>query len=146
LDLERALLNCKAGEQVELSVQRDRQTIQLELALAAAPTRAPAIATINRYWRTLGLRLEPVTDSHLRKLGSPYHGGLRVVALRSDSPAARQGIRKGDVLVGMDKWETVSLENVNYILSRPGLQRAGKVKFYVVRGAETLYGHLPIYR
>ncbi len=75
---------------------------------------------------------------------APKQGSIGVVEVRSDSPAAEQGIHTGDVLVGMHKWETLSLDNVQYILSRPDLQRTGKVKFYVVRGTETLYGHLPI--
>jgi serine protease Do len=146
LDLERALIDCKAGDQVTLKIQRNRQPMELQLALASTPTNGPMPSSTDQYWTTLGMRLQPVTDSQMRKLGAPYHGGLRVVALRTDSPAAQQGIREGDVLVGMHKWETISLENVNYILSRPDLRRTGKVKFYVVRGAETLYGHLPLYR
>jgi serine protease Do len=118
--------------------------MELELVLASAP--AQDSGSTDRYWRVLGLRMEPVGDEELRRLGAPYNGGLRVVQLRGDGPAAQQGIRKGDVLVGMHRWETVSLENVNYILNRPDLQRSGRVKFYVVRGAETLYGHLPLYR
>lgn len=144
LDLERALLDVERGEKIDLNIERNDQTMKMNLVLAAVPKRDPVAAA--PYWRTLGLKLEPVTNTELRRMGSPYNGGLRVVAVRSGGPAAQQGMRKGDVLVGMHKWETLSLENVHYILNRPELRRTGKVKFYVVRGAETLYGQLPLYR
>ena len=48
-----------------------------------------------------------------------HRGGLTVSAVRPDSPAARQGIRCGDVLVGMHKWETTKMDHVSYVLGRP---------------------------
>jgi serine protease Do len=144
LDLERALLDAESGDSISVNIQRNGQPLEVKLVLAAVPPSVDSPG--DRYWRTLGLKFEPVSEVQLRDLGSSYKGGLRVTAVRSDSPAALQGIRLGDVLVGMHKWETVSLENISYILNRPDLQQAGKVKFYVVRGAETLYGHLPLLR
>jgi hypothetical protein len=48
------------------------------------------------------------------------------------------------VLVGMHVWETISQENVRYILNHNDLDRFQPVKFYILRGQETLYGHLTI--
>lgn len=67
-----------------------------------------------------------------------------VTAVRADSPAAKQGIRRGDILVGMHVWETVSTENVAYILNRPDFASIEPLKFYILRGNETLYGHLQV--
>ena len=64
-----------------------------------------------------------------------------MTAVRPDSPAATQGIVPGDVLVGMHIWETVTLENVAYILKRPDFASLNSVKFFILRGDETLYGH-----
>jgi serine protease Do len=69
---------------------------------------------------------------------------MRITAVRPDSAAAAQGIQSGDVLVGMHVWETISQENVRYILNHQDLEQFQPIKFYVVRGAETLYGHLTI--
>ena len=44
----------------------------------------------------------------------------------------------------MLKWETVSLDNVAFILDSDEFRRSRPVKFYIVRGGETLYGHLPV--
>jgi serine protease Do len=67
-----------------------------------------------------------------------------VVDVRQNSPAAEQGIRAGDVLVGMHVWETVSLDNVAYILKRPDFNSITPVKFYILRGNETLYGFMSV--
>ncbi len=48
-------------------------------------------------------------------------------------PAAKQGIRRGDILVGMHIWETITSDNVNYILDRPDFATLEPVKFYIVR-------------
>ena len=74
---------------------------------------------------------------------------MRVLEVKPDSPAAANGIQKGDVLVGLDKWETMSVDNIVWIMNQittmtPGPDGQNQVKFYLVRGQETRYGHLPI--
>jgi serine protease Do len=71
---------------------------------------------------------------------------MRVLAVRSDGPAARQGIRTGDVLVGMHVWETISGDNVLYVLNRADQEDLQPLKFFVLRGDETLYGFLQLKR
>ena len=143
LDFHRALLERKPGETLDLSVQRDGQSRQLSLTLAAAPPAPkPAFAPA---WQMLGVQLKPISDEAFqRQYKTRYRGGLAVTSLRAGGPAAEQGIRTGDVLVGMHIWETVSLENVAYILKRPDLTRFNPVKFFILRGNETLYGYLPV--
>ena len=81
-------------------------------------------------------------QAEFNRLGTRYRGGLTVLDVNPGSPAAQQGIRRGDVLVGMHVWETVSLENIAYILDREDLSKLDTVVFYIVRGSDTLYGHL----
>ena len=81
--------------------------------------------------------LQPISSKQFQQYRSRYHGGLTVIDVRPDSPAAKQGIRRGDVLVGMHIWETVSLENVNYILGRSDFTQLDPLKFYIIRGSET---------
>ena len=92
----------------------------------------------------LGVELKPIAPDEFRKNHQTrYRGGLSVTAVRPNSPAASQGIVPGDVLVGMHIWETVTLENVAYILKRPDFASLSPVKFFILRGDETLYGYLP---
>jgi serine protease Do len=143
LDFYRALVETSAGEQTALSVRRGEETLAADLAMAAPPTydKTPA----SPMWDSLGLELKPIAPQEFRdRFRTEYRGGLTVTAVRPQGPAAEQGVRRGDVLVGMHIWETVSLENVQYIMNRPDFANLSPLKFYILRGAETLYGFLPV--
>jgi len=143
LDFHRAMLDRKAGEEVKLSVKRGQESLTANLTLAG-PRPAPK-APSGPTWSLLGLELKPIPPEEFQRFNqSRYRGGLSVTAVRSQSPAAAQGIRRGDVLVGMHIWETISVENVMYILNRPDFASFNPVKFYILRGNETLYGYLPV--
>jgi serine protease Do len=142
LDVERALLGMKAGDEVPLVVERRGSDVKAMLTLAQSPR--PRAKTTDPAWEAIGLKLAPTPDKQFQELQSRYRGGLTVLAVRPESPASRQGIRRGDVLVGMHVWETVSLENVSYILNRPDFATLDPVKFYILRGNETLYGHMTV--
>ena len=138
LDLQRALLASAAGDEVNLSVEREGATLALNLVLAPAGEDAA--------WSRLGLKLKPIPAKQFRQYGTKYRGGLTVSQVRAGGPAAEQGIRPGDVLVGMHIWETVSLDNVSYVLNRPDFDSLDPLKFYILRGSETLYGHMRVAR
>ena len=71
-------------------------------------------------WELLGLETAADSaDSSSSSTNRAIAADLSVAAVRPDSPAAKQGIRRGDVLVGMHIWETMTLENVDYVLNRP---------------------------
>jgi len=142
LDLERAMLAQKPGDEVSLEVLRGQEHLKMPLVLAEAPATAEEPA--DSVWDLLGLKLKVIAPEQFAQYRSSYNGGLSVTAVRPDSPAARQGIRAGDVLVGMHVWETVSLENVKYILGRPEFNRLEPMKFYILRGQDTLYGHITV--
>jgi serine protease Do len=68
---------------------------------------------------------------------------MRLVDVRAKSPAAEYGMKKGDILVGLHVWETVRIEDINYILNQTTLLNGSEpLKFYVIRGQEVLYGNL----
>jgi serine protease Do len=93
----------------------------------------------------LGVELKPIPGERFQEeYHTRYRGGLDITAVRPSSPAAAQGLRRGDVLVGMHVWETISLKNVDYVITHPDLAKINPVKFYILRCNETLYGYLPI--
>jgi serine protease Do len=143
LDLERALLGQQAGDAVKLQVVRGGEELSLNLVLASPP-RPRRLTPAEQVWEVLGLRLEPMPAQQFRQLRSRYHGGLRVLDVRPGSLAAEQGMKRGDVLVGMHIWETLSLDNVAYVLNRPDLQTLLPLKFYVLRGTKPLYGYFEL--
>jgi serine protease Do len=143
VDLERAMLGHHSGDEVSLAVERDRHTTSLNIVLAAVPDRHKSSDTT---WEQLGMKLAPMPETQFNRLGTRYRGGLTVTAVRTDGPAARQGIRRGDVLVGMHRWETTSMSHVSYVLARPEFAKLEPIKFYIVRGHETLSGQLTVAR
>lgn len=140
LDVERALLGHKAGERVPVIVIRDEGEEQIELPLAAA--RPQKLSLEERCWQQLGLRVLTVPAVKVQKLQSRYRGGLLVSEVRGDGPAAAQGIREGDILVGLHVWETIAPDNIAYALDKVEQDNLGPIKFYVLRGRDTLFGHI----
>ncbi|MBM82865.1 MAG: serine protease [Planctomycetaceae bacterium] len=160
-DFERACLGQLAGTVLDVVIERKGvpQTLKMELAALsgqpshsiARPDRQPTPTTLTsqvrpleRTWKMFGVRLEKLETAEERLVGTKYRGGLRVTQVRQESPAQRNGIKKGDILVGLHLWETVNLDNVSYVLDHPQLRTFNPLKFYILRGGETLYGHVRI--
>ena len=144
LDFQRAMLDRKPGQKIHMAVLRTGEPLTLKLTLGDVPESAKQSAD-QPAWELLGVELKPISTEEFRKnYQSRYRGGLTVTAVRPNSPASSQGIVSGDVLVGMHIWETVSLENISYILKRPDFTTLSPVKFFILRGDETLFGYLQV--
>jgi len=149
MDVERALLGRRTGESVPVVVRRDGESIELDLALAsrARPRTSQTASTATdslqeATWKTLGLRLEKAPSSLFRN-SDGYKGGMKVVSVKTNSSAAKQGVRAGDILVRMHRWSTTNPKDIRFILDHAdSLTRAGSVKFYILRGDDTFFGHL----
>ena len=151
-DWERALLGKPVGESVEVLVRRGEKTEKLTLALVSQQQGKASLNTeivsranndssdMEKTWTVLGLRLAPLPEQQKSLVGPRYRGGMRVIHVRENSPASQNGIKADDILVGLHQWETLSPDNVSWILSQPMAEQP--LKFYLIRGSETLYGHL----
>jgi serine protease Do len=145
LDFQRAMLDRLPGDKLRLTVKRSGtdSPVKLSLTLASVPERQQLAD--QPAWDTLGVKLKAVSPEEFRRnRQTRYRGGLSVTEVRPNSPASSQGIVAGDVLVGMHIWETATLENVAYILKRPDFAKLNPVKFFILRGDETLFGYLPV--
>ena len=153
VDFERALLGRSAGEAVDVQIQRNDKPLTLSLTLSAHhPAEAVVRAnnsssketTQEKAWRILGIRAETLAGSERQEVGTQYRGGMRVTGVRPGSPAKANGIQQGDVLVGLHIWETISPDNVSYVLDHKDFRSFDPLKFYIIRGNETLYGHMQL--
>jgi serine protease Do len=156
VDLERALLGRSTGEVVDVVVKRSEktETLKIQVAESNRPRTVPEQQVVVRgsepevdttaelSWRTLGLKLTQVASNEPSFAGSRYHGGMKVVEVRKNSPAEANGIRQGDILVGLHLWETVNAQNVSWVLEHPDFTNFNPLKFYILRGHETLFGHI----
>jgi serine protease Do len=145
-----ALLGESIGKRIPVEVIRDDQPIEISLSLATRGRRvssssvaAAASRPVNApAWELLGMDLEAVPTAEFEQANTRYRGGMRIVEVREGGPAEKQGIRAGDVLVGMHEWETASEQDIRYITTRANLASRGPVKFYILRDGETLFGHI----
>jgi serine protease Do len=140
-DVERGLLDRRSGEQIAVVVRRQEREQRLDLALGASDRMIRPAASSDVIWTKLGFQLTPLAGEQVGRLNNQLHGGLEVSALDLDGPAARAGIRKGDILVGLHRWETITTENVTYVLSHPELPTFSPLSFYILRAGQVRRGN-----
>jgi serine protease Do len=141
LDFERALLDHAAGEKVALVVNRDGQEKSLDLVLQAMDHGQ--LAAPDLIWRKLGVRLQPVAPEQVTRVNPALHGGLVVTDVFADGVAGRAGFQRGDILIGLHQWETLTADNINYVLTHPDLATFNPVRFFIIRGGQVRRGWLP---
>ncbi len=102
-DLPRLVAEATPGKQAKLTVWRDGKERELEVTIMRTPetvASAPEPETGATEGGKLGLVLAPLTPELRNRYGveTGVHGTL-VVEVDAESPAARKGLRKGDVIV-----------------------------------------------
>jgi serine protease Do len=137
MDLERALLDAKPGDKLRVRLKRSGSEQQIELALVPPTVQTAA----DLAWKQLGLRLGE-THAELGHVGATLRGGLLIMEVNTESPAGKAGLKAGDILVGLHQWETVSIDNVAYVLKHPDLATFYPMRFYVVRNGQIHKGWL----
>ena len=107
---------------------------------------------MNRAWELLGLRLENLNEvERIEIVGKAYpgarkpvryNGGLRVVSVRSGSVASRF-VNEGDILLGLDGFETLGPTNISYILRDARISNPAPMKCQILRkGGSPIEGTL----
>jgi serine protease Do len=158
VDWERACLDRKMDEPLAVVVKRGEGMENMQLALAPytggrsrLQPQNEFVARANndnteseRFWRVLGVRVTVLPSDKAGVVPAKYRGGLVITEVRPQSPAALNGIKKDDILVGLRDWETLSVDNITWILNQPMTAGQSGMKFLVIRGQETLYGHMQV--
>lgn len=160
LDFACAILEQKPGETIRLTVSRNEKSASVKLTMGAVSKKNRVVSEYTPeikgrpefnvekltdeeiVWKHLGILTSSVAGSSMTIAGNrKYNGGLLVQNVRANSPAARQGIQNGDILLGIQRWETLSLENVIFVLEQPEIHRAEQVKFLLARNGKVMLGH-----
>ena len=139
---------------------------QSDVNIAAGPktTEVPRInmnvvseaeaGVMNRAWDLLGLRLEKLNEVDRMEIAGKaypgarkpvrYKGGLRVVSVRSGSVASRF-VNEGDILLGLDGFETLGPTNISYILRDARISNSAPMKCQILRkGGNPIEGTLTL--
>lgn len=139
LDFERALLGHKNGDKVNVVVTRDGQAKPTELALQSSERSKTPRDVV---WHKLGMRLAPIPADSVHRVNGQLQGGMSIVEVSAEGPAGRAGIQRGDILIGLHQWETLTLDNVLYVLNHPDANSFAPLKFFVIRGGQVRRGSL----
>ena len=141
LEFERALLERTAGEKIALVVNRDGSEKSLELVLQPVDHASAYVPDL--VWRKLGVKLQPAPTEQVTRVNAALHGGMLVTEVFADGVAGRAGFQRGDILIGLHQWETLTGDNVNYVLTHPDLATFNPVRFFIIRNGQVRRGWLP---
>ena len=119
-DLPRLVGNTKPGSKASLTIFRRGKQQQLAITVADVPTDESQLAqaseessaTANA--KTLGLRVTDLTAAQKKALG--VRGGVQVA--EASGPAARAGMRPGDVVLAIANTEVASVKDFEAALAK----------------------------
>lgn len=137
-DLPRAVAATKPGKVVPVEILRKGAVKTLQLGVGEMPNEqneAPVASkeTAKPEANRIGLTLRELTPQQKKKL----NGKNGLLVIESTGAAAQAGIRRGDVILGLNNNESQSVELFNKQINAVG---AGKtVAVLVLRGESTLY-------
>lgn len=129
IDFERAWIGVSPGTSVPVEVLRDGQRITVHYR--------PQISAVEFVWQVLGLRLSQLEPREVQRYRPELRGGMLVAAVREGSPASQAGVRIGDILVGLHRWETLKYRDILSILKQPELVSQSRFRALVIRGGRT---------
>jgi len=133
--------NTPVGRKVPVVVYRDGGNIDLKIEIGSRPEpEALAQAAPSRQGSWLGLSVDEADKPEYRRQYEMEDGqeGVVVVGVEQGSPAARAGIREGDVITEVYTQEVTSL--ADYVSVAEKLKdRKAPIAFLVKRGRSTTY-------
>jgi serine protease Do len=146
LDVERAYLDRSAGTKLDVVARRTKEEVKSAVALRAAGRTVSGVTVAaggDLLWKRLGVKVEPVAPDAVSRVNKDLRGGLSITDVNPDSPAARAGFQRGDVLIGLHQWETISADNVSFVLNHPDLASFFPLKYFLIHNGDLKRGYLP---
>ncbi len=138
-ELVRFIQRQKVGDVVELTllrmggVLRKHKTIKVKVVLREARDVYQESAQIEN---SFGIRAADITPELAGRYGLNAKEGVVVTGVEQGSPAARLGLKAGDVIREVNRKPVTRLEVFNKIIS--GLKKGDMVNFVIIRG-DTMY-------
>lgn len=137
-DLPRAVAAAKPGKTVTVEVLRKGSQKTLNVVVGEMPTDGAEVVQASKPSAKpepdrLGLVLKEATAQQRKKL----NGKNGLIVLDAQGAVAQAGVRRGDVILGINNTEVQSLEQFNKQLA--GFAAGKSVALLVLRGENTLY-------
>ena len=102
-DLQRRVANVDPGQSVDLVVIRDRAPNKLSVKIGEMPTEDSTVAALEAGPEGFGLQAEALAPDTAERLSLPFTQGLLVTDVAAGGPADRAGLRRGDVILEVDR-------------------------------------------
>jgi serine protease Do len=139
IDVERSYIDQPINGKLPFKVTRGliNETCSLDLSSGhAAAVTPPVNAPTDAIWRRVGVRAVAVGPQTVAAIDPQLRGGLYLQDVAAGGAASKAGLAKGDVLIGLHLWESLSAENVTFVLNHKDLATFSPVKAYFVRGGK----------
>jgi Do/DeqQ family serine protease len=103
-DLQRRVANVAPGQTVAIGVVRDRASQRVQVPVGEMPSEdATADAGLEAAPEGFGLQVEPLAPDTADRLGLAFSHGLLVTDVAGGGPADRAGLKRGDVILEIDR-------------------------------------------
>lgn len=142
LDFQTSMLGVNKNIPVRMQIIHGSTKADVELRLADKSKSNTSNRSTS--WDALGLNVKAVSESEMVNLHQNYKRGLRVTRVRPNSPAEKEGIMPGDIVVAMHGYKTETVENLTYILQRSDVLQRKSFMFYILRDKEPFWGQMRV--
>jgi len=102
-DLQRRVAAVAPGQMVAVGVVRDQQPHRLDVRIGEMPAEEPAMAAVTPEPEGLGLQIEALAPDTAERLELSFSQGLLVTDVATGGPAARAGVRRGDIILEVNR-------------------------------------------
>jgi serine protease Do len=114
-DLQRRVANVSPGQTITLVVIREGAPSKVNVKVGEMPTEDAAVAAVEAGPDGFGLQAEALAPDAADRMSLPFTQGLLVTDVTAGGPADRAGLRRGDVILEVDRQP---------VQDAPGLQKA----------------------
>jgi serine protease Do len=126
--------NTPVGKRVEVEVLRQGQTKTFSLTIVELPEASAADAP--DVAEQLGMEVQDLTPEVAQRLGLTHTQGIVVTEIDEDGPAAEAGIRRGDVILEVNRQRVADTQQYTEALQS---SRDDTTLLLIARGENTLY-------
>ncbi len=134
IDYERGFLD--RNSKTKVKVRRGAELLDLDVAnvgLLVTTSEKLVLTNADVTWQKTGLKVTAVGAGVVQSVDKQLRGGLWVSDLANLGVAAKAGLQKGDLLLGLHQWETLSLDNLHYVITHKDLATFNPVRVIFIR-------------
>jgi serine protease Do len=133
-ELQRLVADTRPGTPVRLTIRRDRQEQQMSLEIGELKDLEPkAEAAGSRF----GLTLDAVTRDLVKQFNLKTDEGVVITNVETGSPGARDGLRKGDVILEIEHTPVTTMDSFKIAVSK--LDPSDHVLLLILREERSFY-------